>query len=311
MVDLKTEKTVIFLHIQKTAGTTLRTVIERLYETSAIYSIYPYNKNYPDIDVFKKLSDSEKSKIKIICGHISFGVHESMPQECTYITVLRNTVDRVVSFYSHITRDGQEDDEQLLSYRTTAKQNNMSLSDFVASGIAYQTDNHQTRILSNMNPSVGECTPDMLEEAKKNLREHFAVVGLTERFDESVMLMKKVFGWKTPFYLTTNVSQNRPSVDEEDIKVIEEHNKLDIELYNYASELLDEQIKNHGPSFEKEVEDFRAAQGFVREWLIQIDALNRQVNEKEQIVNALHNSMSWRVTAPMRTLARLITRQKR
>lgn len=78
----------------------------------------------------------------------------------------------------------------------------MSIGDFISSGVAvaFETNNHQTRFISGMTAEYGKCTTEMLETAKKNLREYFTVVGLTEYFAESMLLMKRAFGWKTPFY---------------------------------------------------------------------------------------------------------------
>lgn len=49
--------------------------------------------------------------------------------------------------------------------------------------------------MSGVEKSVpfGKVTREMLEQAKENLMCHFKVIGLTERFDESMMLLRKDF----------------------------------------------------------------------------------------------------------------------
>lgn len=131
----------------------------------------------------------------------------------------------------------------------------MSLGSFVQSGLSIETDNHQTRILSGMWPAFGNCTAEMLEVAKKNLRLHFAVVGLTEYFEQSMVLMRKTLGWNIPFHLSlirkafggssqfyekTNVSINRPQkedLSEDDLNTIKKFNELDLKLYSHVEEL--------------------------------------------------------------------------
>ena len=45
-----------------------------------------------------------------------------------------------------------------------------------------------------------------LAQAKRNL-DRFLVVGLTERFDESFILIRRALGWRLPMYERHNVSK--------------------------------------------------------------------------------------------------------
>lgn len=106
---------------------------------------------------------------------------------------------------------------------------------------------------------MGQCPPEILERAKKNLKEHFKVVGLLERFDESPILFKRAFGWRFPFHSRGNVTKARPSkmaISKDALRVIEKYNELDIELYRYGKEMFEEQVSKQ-PSLEKEVKVFR------------------------------------------------------
>jgi hypothetical protein len=47
----------------------------------------------------------------------------------------------------------------------------------------------------------------MLDIAKRNLASHFAVIGITEEFDRSLILMKRRLAWRHPFYTSQNVSR--------------------------------------------------------------------------------------------------------
>ena len=94
----KTEETVIFLHLPKTAGTTLNRLIEWEYPLSEMYSIDPVFYEWSAAHLRKRSPDRLK-KIRIFKGHMTFGLHEVLPQPATYITVLRDPVDRVISSY--------------------------------------------------------------------------------------------------------------------------------------------------------------------------------------------------------------------
>jgi hypothetical protein len=89
----------------------------------------------------------------------------------------------------------------------------------------------------------------MLDLAKRNLREYFSVVGLMERFNERLILLKRTFGWRAILYRKRNVGLNPPdtaSVDEQTLKAIKDANRLDIELYDYEGVLFREQLRDRG-----------------------------------------------------------------
>ena len=82
--------TSIFLHIPKTAGTSLRTIAQGFYEENEMYMVYGTAAGYHDLADFLALPESEKANIRFICGHISFGFHDLVPNPCVYVTSLEN-----------------------------------------------------------------------------------------------------------------------------------------------------------------------------------------------------------------------------
>lgn len=245
------KKTLIFLHLPKTAGSTLHRIIEREYKSKLIYSIDNF-RTQESVAEFKSLPEAQRREIKVLKGHMRFGLHEYLPQPSSYITVLREPVDRVISHYYYVLRKPNH------YLYEQVKSKNMSLKDYVSSGITKELDNSQARLLSSIAADIpyGECSSDVLESAKKNLQEHFAVVGLADKFDETLILLKQAFNWKTPFYIKANITRNRPlreDIPQETLDVIEKYNQLDIELFNYAKQKFEEQINQLGNSFEIEM----------------------------------------------------------
>jgi hypothetical protein len=119
----------------------------------------------------------------------------------------------------------------------------------VESGINPQLENGQVRALSGIGTGLGEevaygeCTVDMLETAKHHLEEHFAVVGLTERFNESLLMMRRLLRWSNPYYSRVKVTTHRPAVEavpRDVLDVIRKRNRLDVELYECAVRRFDE-----------------------------------------------------------------------
>jgi len=248
------EKSVIFIHIPKTGGTTFRTIINQQYEPQSVFLFKrPPEKSLAE---FKGLPEAKKREIKFIQGHMRFGLHEFFPQPCTYITILRDPVDRVISLYYFILRNP----ENAVHNEVVSK--NMSLKDWVSSGITTLVNNNQTRFLCTTEAVTedGQCSSEMLESAKKNIQEYFAVVGLMEKYDETLLLLKRNLRWKTPLYIKANVTKNRPLkeiIPKDTLKLIEKYNELDVELYRYGKEKFEEQLNQSPQFFEREMKQFQ------------------------------------------------------
>ena len=94
------------------------------------------------------------------------------------------------------------------------------------------------------------CTTEICEGAKENLVRYFSVVGLLERFEESLALMKLRFGWTLKNYSSFNVTRTRPNkrdLPKSTLDLIAERNRFDIELYECAANFFREAItKNAG-----------------------------------------------------------------
>ena len=255
--EMNKKQTVIFLHIHKTGGSTLDSIIRRQYSPQAITAFYHSDpEKTQQYNEFKKLPESAKRRSKLILGHIGFGLHEFLPQPSTYITFLRDPVERVISLFYFIRRATRH------PHHNSIVSSNMSLEEFVGSvDLGKQIDNSQTRLLADAwNVELGKCSQEMLERAKSNIDNYFAVVGLTERFDESLILLRQKLGWKNIFYQPKNVTKNRPlqdSISDKTLAEIKKYNELDFELYKYAQEIFEKSIEQQGASFVNELNRFK------------------------------------------------------
>ncbi len=92
------KKQVIFLHIPKTAGSSLNSIIRRQYKSSEFFHVNSINNEKEMISKLIEIKDSKK----IIFGHHSFGLHKYLDINTKYITLLRNPIDRIISIYYYI-----------------------------------------------------------------------------------------------------------------------------------------------------------------------------------------------------------------
>jgi hypothetical protein len=256
MTNLDTSS-IVFIHIGKTAGTTLRAILQGVYNKEETYLLYPGEPGYNDFNDFLALTEDQKRRIRLYCGHVAFGLHRRLSQSTTYITVLRDPVERTISNYYEVKKVLNQRKKSAELYSDFHKAARMDLEEFVSSGImSYLTFNHQVQMLANSRP-MGQCSVDDLDRAKEHLANSFSVVGLTERFDETIVLMNKIFGWQVRGYSKKNVGYTRSRAEnlpESTLNLIREHNRLDLELYHFAEELFETQLaKQDVVAFEREV----------------------------------------------------------
>jgi Sulfotransferase family len=93
----------VFLHIPKTGGTTLNRIIEWQYSPLSIFTIDPYGIRATS-ERFKTFSEERRRRLRVVRGHLYYGIHEFLPQGRTYITMVREPVARVLSQYYFMLR---------------------------------------------------------------------------------------------------------------------------------------------------------------------------------------------------------------
>ena len=253
----------IYLHIPKTAGSTLNKIIDHEYGPSTVFSIYEPRAREAMAEL-TEMSEAQRSNIRVLRAHGFFGMHKFFRPPVIYFTMLRDPVDRIISHYYYVRRSSSH------RFHDTVTSQNMSLKDYVCHGTSKELDNGQVRVIAgheaNERFDFGQCSKELLEMAKRNLENHFAIVGLTERFDETLILLRRSLGWRrVPFYIRENTTKNRllkNDLTTEVLNAIKRYNELDIELYEYVKERFDESVNHQGTGFIRDLRTFNIMNGY-------------------------------------------------
>jgi len=239
---------VLFVHVPKTGGTTLHSIL-----SGQLNGIFVESMEHAESSI-GSLGESEFAQLELVGGHVPYGLHEFVQRPVKYVTMLRDPVRRVVSHYWFVRNDPSH-----YLYRAVID-GDLSLRQYAEGGcrLSAEIENGQVWMFSARARRLECADRESLEEAKAVLRDRFAVVGTTERFDESVVAMQRVLGLRPPVYVRQNTGPApRGPLDSETRTAIEARNILDTELYTYANELLDTQIRRMGPRFQRDVDRFR------------------------------------------------------
>lgn len=226
------------MHIPKCGGSTFKSILDRIYKSDEIYNVKGQN-----IEDFISLSTQGKDKIKLLRGeHFKFGLHEQIPTKSEYITFLRDPIERIISNYYYVKRAPNHRFYNLVN-------TGISLYDYIIeiNRQGNNINNGQIRYISG----IQDKEEFMLEKALENIEKHFSFVGTIEKFNESLIILQKMYGWPTPYYHIINKTDRRPSLeslDKKTIDAIKHFNAGDIILYKEMNKTLETRSKTENIS---------------------------------------------------------------
>jgi hypothetical protein len=244
------EPLLVFVHIRKTAGTTVRRIIKRQNKRRSTRMVPNYFVE-PDrsLETARVLATTTPRGVRAVHGHMLFWPDLPWPAGTRFFTFLRDPVERTISHYCWL--------------RERSRKFTASLDQALVEGLIH--DNLQTRVLAASMPSV--ATEETLERAVANL-DRLSAIGLTERFDESVVLMTRAFGWQPMAYRSENVTAGRPPQRDfppDALATVARYNALDLELYRRVRERFEREVAAQGEDFSLDVASLRRANQLIAE----------------------------------------------
>jgi hypothetical protein len=282
---------VVFIHIPKTAGTTLQQVLRsNAMHFARLANVFKGGGGRVKEPDYERMvaNVQARPRARFFWGHTPFAIASYMPAEweTQFITFLRDPVDRAISqYYGMIQRlDGVDIDAEI----GPSRKRNVSRGalrhdvpyEVALTDAAFVSDNLQTRMLCGLPRPFDEVTDEMLDRAIENLG-RIRCVGLVERFDESLVLLKRRIGYQRIAYDQQRVNTSRPrgaSVPEELRRAAEKANRFDQELYRHAVAQLDSAPELGELEFRAELAALRAErQARIRRSPTELELLERDL----------------------------------
>jgi hypothetical protein len=226
-----------FVHLQKTAGTALSRQLKRHFDRAAVYP------DASDGDIVTCVISVDHllarwkvrgQEIEVVTGHFPLCTNELLGGGFTTLTVLRDPVERTLSYLRHHQKVTPGDRDVPLEavyedpFRFHGLVHNHMVKMFSLTP-SEMTDGALTRV---------DFTPERLEQAKASLSGVDAI-GLQEHFGEFCDELVRRFGWRFGEPERVNSTPPVPVPDAFRARIAGD-NAMDVELYEFARQLVAE-----------------------------------------------------------------------
>jgi len=240
-----------FLHIPKTAGTTLNKVLDDNLSPDNILDLYTDEQHAAIGDV----TYEEIAEYSLVRGHIFISDFKDIldgPVPFRVFTFLRDPIERVISEFYFLKRWPKSHLHKYLNEK------NISLGEYITSEDPMLRQRGRNNMTNSLSGVIDGSEDDRLELAWHHLKDRFLTFGILERFDESLLMLKRLAGFDNAFYEKQNVraiNVDRP-VTEDDMDIIHEYNQMDIMLYSLATREFNRRVELLGAGFQSEFRAF-------------------------------------------------------
>ncbi|MEO7157289.1 MAG: hypothetical protein ABI039_07005 [Vicinamibacterales bacterium] len=230
---------IFFAHVMKTGGATFR---QHVYNNYGPEEVYPdpqldlkpediYRPNFR-VSYLLALEPARRERIRAYMGHFPFAVAELLDIKPLILTILRDPVERTISYLKHCKR-----------YHPQHR--DLTLEEIYADPFYYPRfiENHQAKVFS-MTPDddivsswdVLKVDADRLRIACGNL-EKVDVLGLHEHYGEFVEEIRSRLGWRIEDVANWHVSEEAAPVSDTFRGQIAADNAADMAFYQFARDL--------------------------------------------------------------------------
>ena len=244
----KEKPVLLFLHLHKTGGTSLREFLKAKCGYKNYYEVYRNKaaglseKDY--VNKFIALPQEERDRFDLIAGHFGYGLHRFLSRPCVYVTLLRNPLERFCSFYLQLLRGHPRSRElaarnysieEYLQDREGRKEFQSRVESQLADMIFTPCEGGTMKWTKSSNMSRDT------QAMKSRLSNSFMLVGLSERLDDFAFMLCRMMGWPPGALGYANRSLGRLSVEQMlSPEQVDRANKIlstEWALYRHAEEI--------------------------------------------------------------------------
>lgn len=248
-------KKIILVGITHTGTATYFDVFNKNY-SNCMFLYYDKNTN---IDI----NQDTTNKLNVLGFHLPLGTINNylgrkqyiigdLAKDSIILSMLREPIIRTISqyyfIYAHYPFWNLFD-------KSTMKR--LSLKEYIQSTFSWKNEYVRWFLDYKVN---GEISKEDFLIAKKNMEMHFSLIGITEQFDEFLLLLKQMEVINNITYSKVGATYGRPSLEQLDdsiINYIKENNQYALELYELAKEKFKFIIKKQGGEFKNRLEEFK------------------------------------------------------
>ncbi|CAC5387063.1 GAL3ST1 [Mytilus coruscus] len=264
---------VAFLKVHKTGGTTVSNIFLRYGDSRGLNIALP-KLNNPKWNYLGFNTVLQKDRIfpippnetyNILCNHAIYSgnsFRELLGADVVNIGIIREPVSQFVSaaHFFGLLRE--------LQFKLKNKNKSELISKF-SKNTNLCPDSLKSYMHNRMSLDFGLKAKDFdnetaINEYMRSLDQDFALVIVTEYFDESLVLLKRILclNLKDVLYIPLNVNTRKKrepiKVSEEDKFNIRKYNHADFKLYQYFKDKLIKQLDKSGHNINHEVQNFKS-----------------------------------------------------
>jgi hypothetical protein len=235
----------VFLHIPRTAGQSLSQLVLQNYAGDRILF------TGDSAQEVQRLSLLTRTDYDACMGHIPWGVFTELQMPVNYVTFLRHPIDRHISeFYFHKNTEG--------SYHYQNIRAGLSLPEWFQIGRLRGNEIMDNTICRYISGTYVWADLDRRRAARaKDALCRMPAFGLTERFEESALLIGRALGLSHIFCVPTNSKRQPGSQMKFELAANDDLFAYDLELYKFAVDLFDDRIQRYGSVFGEALAAYR------------------------------------------------------
>lgn len=215
----------LFLHLPKTAGGSIRELIENAYQIPDLYLFY-LNEG-----VTYEQAAVEANGARLVYGHFAHGFHANLGCAPLYTCFLRNPIERTISHYYYVIAAAEDSGLEGEMARSAG-----SIGKFIERTRLYTNENMMCRIISGFLDNMSISDDALFGRAMRHMDQQFPVFGITELMPLSLEVMRRSIGLPVDS-LPPQVNKGNYRLKEltdHDIEQVVRVNQADLRLYRWA-----------------------------------------------------------------------------